>query len=294
MSNLFPSLSIPDNDKIKDLDKPLQGSLFHSIEYELSGIINKITNINSLDDKEIKSIIVRQHNMILDYDLFLKSNETRMQAQILFTNKRFLRNFLEVIKIINLSKQEIICINKLAYDYYIMDNKDQETSELLYMLTTEVNSKEVMVLSGMIGINGARVLAMISNSSFKQEKIVHRVNTYIVKSNQDIDIATIIKIFCFLYERFTYPFIYTMLESKPSNLTPEQNRQFDRISMAMLEMLNTLSDTDMKKILCDYAFTLNMVKQNTIVRFAIKSATRYSRILKTIENISIVEGLDIP
>jgi hypothetical protein len=85
-----------------------------------------------------------------------------------------------------------------------------------------------------------------------------------------------------------------MLESKPSNLTPEQNRQFDRISMAMLEMLNTLSDADMKKILCDYAFTLNMVKQNTIVRFAMKSATRYSRILKTIENIGIVEGLNIP
>jgi hypothetical protein len=86
---LFSSLkkkTVTDN-----LDELHQGSLFHSIEYELSGILEKINNIDNLNDKEIKNIIVKQHSMILDYDLFLTSSETRSQAQALFTSKKFLR-----------------------------------------------------------------------------------------------------------------------------------------------------------------------------------------------------------
>ena len=293
MSNLFPSLSI-DNDKSNDLDKIKDGPLFHSIEYELSSILNKIRDIDKLDDKEIRDIIVRQHKMILDYDLFLKSKETRLQAQILFTNKRFLLNFSNVIKTLNLDKHEIICINKLTYDYYISGNTDKEIRDLLYLLTNEVNEKEVMVLSGIIGLNNARILSMIHNSSFNIEEVVHRVNNFIVKGWQDIDTECIVKIFCLFYDRFTYPFIYTMMESKPSNLTVEQNRQFDRISMAILQMTNSLPSNDMKKMLCDYAFTLNNVKPNTTVRFALKTASAYTRILTTIENIEVVEGLKIP
>jgi hypothetical protein len=293
MSNLFPSLSIEDN-KSNELDKIKTGPLFHSIEYELSSIVNKITNIDKLDDKEIRDIITRQHKMILDYDLFLKSQETRKQAQILFTNKRFLLNFSNVIKTLNLDRHEIICINKLAYDYYISDNNDQEISDLLYLLTNEVNEKEVMVLSGIIGLNNARILSMIHNSSFNIEDIVHRVNNFIVKCNQDINSDCIVKIFCLFYDRFTYPFIYTMMECKPSNLTAEQNRQFDRISMAILQITNSLTTQDMKKMLCDYAFILNTVKPNTTVRFALKTASAYTRILTTIENIEVVEGLKIP
>lgn len=293
MSNLFPSLSV-DNDKSNDLDKIKDGPLFHSIEYELSSILNKIKDIDKLDDKEIRDIIVRQHKMILDYDLFLKSKETRLQAQLLFTNKRFLLNFSNVIKTLNLDKHEIICINKLTYDYYISGNTDKEIRDLLYLLTNEVNEKEVMVLSGIIGLNNARILSMIHNSSFNIEEVVHRVNNFIVKGWQDIDTECIVKIFCLFYDRFTYPFIYTMMESKPNNLTPEQNKQFDRISMAILQMTNSLPSNDMKKMLCDYAFTLNNVKPNTTVRFALKTASAYTRILNTIENIEVVEGLKIP
>ena len=207
--SLFPSL-VPD-DKDKKLDTLQQGSLFHSIEYELTGIINKINNINNLDDKEIRDIIGRQHSMILNYDLFLQSNETRMQALYLFTNERFLKNFLEVIRILDLSKHEIICLNKIAYDYYILENKDQRIADLLYRLTTEVNGKQVTVLSGILGISGAQILAMIRNSSFKIEKCIHRVNTYIIKCNLDLTVQNIVDIYCFFFERFTYVFIYTMM-----------------------------------------------------------------------------------
>ena len=278
MSNLFPSFS--ENDKSSNLDKIKEGSLFHSIEYELSGIVNKINNINNLDDQEIRNIIVNQHQMILNYDLFLMSDETRAQAQTLFTNKRFLLNFLNVVRILNLDQHEQICINKLAYDA-VESKLDSEISDLLYNLTTEVNGREVTVLSGIIGLENAKMLSMVKNSTFKIEKSVRRVNTFLVKLNYKLTVKNIVDIYCFLYERFTNVFIYTMMEAKPSNLTDFQNAQFDTISIAMLDILNSLPSYDMKKLLCDYGFTIKMVRNDITVRFALKTALGYPRIIKT-------------
>lgn len=290
---LFGSLEVEDK-KTTELDQVIKGSLFHSIEYELSAIVDKIKNINTLNEIEMKNIIIRQHKMILNYDLFLESDDTRRQALILFTNKNFISCFLNVIRLLDLDNHEIVCINKLAYDYYRLPNNDREIADMLYRLTTEVNGKQVIVLSGVIGINSAQILSMIRNSTFKDEKAVHRVNTYLIKSVQDLSVQQIISIICYLFDRFTVPFIYTMMEAKPSNLTPNQNKKFDNISIAILELLNSLPSTDIKKVLMDYAYTLTLVKNNTVVRFSIKSAISYSRIINVINDIESSTDLIIP
>ena len=289
----FSSL-LSDDSKLIELNTLQQGSLFHTIEYEISDIVNKIMNINNLDEEEIKKIIIRQHNMILNYDLFLMSPDTRTQAQVLFTNKKFLKCFLEVIRLLNISQHEKICINKLAYDYYIIPNNNPEISNLLYQLTTEVNGKEVIALSSIIGMNESRILAMIKNSTFKEEKAVHRVNTYIIKCNFDLSVKDIIIIYHHLFERFTNLFIYSMMEAKPNNLSPIENKKFDNTSIALLEMLNSLPEMDIRKVINDYAFTLKMVKTDTVVRFAIKSAVRFTRIISVIKQVEIAENINIP
>lgn len=290
---LFPSFSKKE-ERVSNLDTLYQGSLFHSVEYELSGIVNKINNIDNLNYDEIRNIIIKQHNMILNYDLFLTSNETRQLAQTLFTNKRFLQCFLDVIRLLDITQHEKICLNKLAYDYYILPiDKDEEIYNLLYKLTTEVNGREVVSLSGILGINEARILSMIRNSSFKEEKCIHRVNTYIVKCNLDLDIKSIESIYCFLFHRFTNVFIYTMLESKPSNLSPLENKKFDNISIAILELLNSLPSNDIRKVINDYAFTLKSVKRNTPVRFMLKTALNYNRILTAVRSVEISENIEI-
>ena len=55
MGKLFPSIGTGEN-----LDKPINQPLFHTIEYELSGIVEKIKNIDNFNEKEIKEIIVRK------------------------------------------------------------------------------------------------------------------------------------------------------------------------------------------------------------------------------------------
>ena len=293
--SLFPSL-YNDNDKsFDDLNQLQQGSLFHSIEYELSDIVKKIKNIENLNESEIKKIIIRQHSMILNYDLFLMSNETRQDAQTLFKNEKFLKCFLDVIRLIGLSSHEKICINKLAYDYYINPyGCDSRVCDLLYQLTTEVNCREVIVLSGILGLRDAQILSMIRNSTFNIEKAVHRVNTFLVKCNNDLSISNIISIYCHLFERFTDVFIYTMMESKPNGMSPLMKKKYDNISIAILEMMNSLTSADIRKVLYDYGYILSMVKVNTKIRFALRTAERYNRIISVIKSIEIQDNIKIP
>lgn len=281
---MFPSINkILESESLSRTE--LVGPTFKSIEYKLENIVEKIKNIDALDENEIKYIIQRQHSMILDYDLFLGSDETRAQAQILFSNKRFLKLFLDIIGTIYLSEHEITCINKLAYDYYIISNKDPEVSSLLLQISNIINNITSIKLSGIMGINGARILSMIANSSFKDERKVHRVNTFLLKSNLALSIQDIVNIYCILFNRFTNLFIYSMLEVKPAGMTDDQLKKFDMISLALLAILDSIPSEDIKKVLYDYAFTLKLVKGDIKVRFSIKSAKSYTRIIKIVNEI---------
>lgn len=270
--------------------------VFHSIDYQLDTIVDRINNIEKLSDNDLKIIISRQHQMILNYDLFLSSSKTRNSAQMLFTNKRFLKIFGDIVGLLNLSRHEIVCLNKLAYDYMILPVKDEEVVKMLLGISYTVNNILVIRLSGKLGMNGARLLALIFNSTFREEKRVHRVNTFLVKCDLELSVQDIVDIFCILYDRFSYPFIYSMFEAKPNNMNPLQNDHFDRISLALINILNSMTSEDIKKILFDYAFLLKSVRTNITVRFALKSLTLNTRILKVIQEIEMdpLDELFIP
>lgn len=263
MNKLFPSIPDADNSAIKEEKAPV----FESIEYKISQIVEKIKNIDQLNENEIKHIIVRQHTMILNYDLFL-ANE-RKYALELFTNKRFLKILLDIIGTIDLSNHEIVCINKLAYDYYVSKNKDKEVSDLLMELSYFINNKTAIRLSAIYGIKGGRILAMISKSAFNPDKNINRVNRFIVKSNISLSVKDIIDTYCILYNHFTDPIIYTMLEVRPVGLSTVENDRFTAISKAMMILLNSMTSSDIHKVLSNYIYVLQLSNTN-ITRFSIK------------------------
>jgi hypothetical protein len=273
--------------KESDLDKPVKGSLFHTIEYELSGIVDKITNINKFDEKEIKDIIIRQHKMILNYDNFLVSEESRSRALTLFTDKNFLRCFLDVIRILKISEHEKICINKVAYDYWCLPLKDQEVSDLLFRLTTEVNGKEVVILSAILGLSDAQILSMLRNSSFDEAKVISRVNNFIIKLPYELTMKNLADIYCNLFSRVTTLFVQSMLETKNPSYTIFESKRFDEISIVLLEIINSMPSLEIKKVLESYAYTLNKINGKVTVRFALKSVTRYDRILRVLKEVEI-------
>lgn len=284
MNKLFPVLDKLDNTTKKDevINKPI----FTSVEYTIDTIVDKIVNIDGLDKDEIKSIIIRQHRLILNYDLFLSSMKTRKYAQRLFSDAKFLEIFYSIIGLLDLSEHEMMCLNKLAYDYYIIPEKDNRVSELLLAICNATNNIEVIKLSSKLSIPNARILSMISRSTFRVEKKIKRINNFLVKCNADLSAQDILDIMFILYDRFTDPIIYTMLESKPDNLTPEQSVRFDTISSVIITILDSMTSANIKKVLYDYAFLLRLKFNGDVkVRFSMKTIPnpRIQSIIQEIE-----------
>ena len=291
---LFPIMNEESGVKSPDskMNKVKETNLFHTIEYAFDTIVAKIRNIDNIDDNHIKDIIKRQHSLILNYDLFLMDSETRKEAQTLFSNKRFLSNLLDIIGLLDISYHEKICLNKLAYDYYQNDIKDPEVSNLLFQLTTAVNGKDVVVLSGILGMSGAKTLAMIRNSSFKEEKCIHRVNTYIIKCGMNLSTQSIINIYCFLFDRFSTLFNYTMLESAPSelSLTPNELNNYNSISLAIIAILDSMTSNDILTVVRNYAYMINNVSVNVIPRFRLDTIQN-QRIKEVVTQVKVEENL---
>ena len=291
---LFPIMSEESGVKSPDskMNKVKETNLFHTIEYEFDTIVAKIRNIDNIDDNHIKDIIKRQHSLILNYDLFLMDSETRKEAQTLFSNKRFLSNLLDIIGLLDISYHEKICLNKLAYDYYQNDIKDPEVSNLLFQLTTAVNGKDVVVLSGILGMSGAKTLAMIRNSSFKEEKCIHRVNTYIIKCGMNLSTQSIINIYCFLFDRFSTLFNYTMLESAPSelSLTPNELNNYNSISLAIIAILDSMTSNDILTVVRNYAYMITNVSVNVVPRFRLDTIQN-PRIKEAVTQVKVEENL---
>ena len=291
---LFPIMSEESGVKSPDskMNKVKETNLFHTIEYEFDTIVSKIRNIDNIDDNHIKDIIKRQHSLILNYDLFLMDSDTRKEAQTLFSNKRFLSNLLDIIGLLDISYHEKICLNKLAYDYYQNDIKDPEVSNLLFQLTTAVNGKDVVVLSGILGMSGAKTLAMIRNSSFKEEKCIHRVNTYIIKCGMNLSTQSIINIYCFLFDRFSTLFNYTMLESAPPelSLTHSEMDNYNSISLAIIAILDSMTSNDILTVVRNYAYMINNVSVNVIPRFRLDTIQN-QRIKEVVTQVKVEENL---
>ena len=291
---LFPIMSEESGVKSPDskMNKVKETNLFHTIEYEFDTIVSKIRNIDNIDDNHIKDIIKRQHSLILNYDLFLMDSETRKEDQTLFSNKRFLSNLLDIIGLLDISYHEKICLNKLAYDYYQNDIKDQEVSNLLFQLTTAVNGKDVVVLSGILGMSGAKTLAMIRNSSFKEEKCIHRVNTYIIKCGMNLSTQSIINIYCFLFDRFSTLFNYTMIESAPPelSLTTSEMDNYNSISLAIIAILDSMTSNDILTVVRNYAYMINNVSVNIIPRFRLDTIQN-QRIKEVVTQVKVEENL---
>ena len=189
---------------------------------------------------------------------------------------------------LDLSTDEIVCINKITYDYYTLNDKDENISYLLMELSYYVNNKTAIRLSAIVGIQGARILAMISKSSFKIEKNVRRVNRFIIKSNIALSVQDIINIYCTLYDRFTYPIIYTMLDTHTEGFSDIEYTRYQAISSVVLRLLNAMTSKDIYKVLSNYAYILQLTNVGANTRFSIREAcikNNLGRILKVVDQI---------
>lgn len=254
----------------------------HSIEYENEQLLEKVEQIGALSDDEIKDIIKREHSMLINGDSTSKK---------LLLNKRFLEILYSVIGSLNLTIDEIIEINSLAYSYMTVESKIEEISDLLYNISILIDQTLIYRLSAYIPISEARKIAVVRMSSNKIREVVQRINYFLIYSNIEIDIQKVINIFCTIYDHFSYPFTYTMIETPSISYTEKQKDKFDIISAAIIVMIDNMDNNNLRQVLLDYGYTCRC-ENITETRFPLKKLVSYPRLqwlIKDAEQNSLEE-----
>lgn len=288
-----------------EADNPLNQivqSPIKTIEYTIEEVAARIDSVDELSDSDIKNIIERQHEIFLNYKLFISIAEKRRSLQKLFSNLRFIRIFNSVIGKLKLTDEEIICANKLCYDYYTAKFSNTETGEYVNAVINEyialssiINFDLGIKLSAMIDVNYAKILAMVYNSAFLIEKRVHRVHYFLMSYfYTELSVQDIVNILCILFDKnFTKVFISLMLELKLPNYSNTQVKRFDDISSAIISMVDSMPSKDIQMMMLDYA---NYIRVNNInrVRFSMKTIANKERILSCINQVEFSSGLMVP
>lgn len=269
---------------------------FNTVEISISTLVEKLRNVDSLSDNDIRNIIYRQYGTILNYDLFLSCTESREVAQQLFTNEKFLSNLVFCVPDINLNEHQIICCNKLAYDYialHSINECNQTIRNLLMELSMRVNLKTVLALSAIIGTDNAKYLAMLRRSSFKDNKNVYRVNKFIIKSGLELLEPDIINIYGKLFDRVSTLFTVTMFCLPDPDYTKLELLRYDEMSKAMIDILDSMPSREIKKVLSGYVNSYQLQGEPN-VRFSMKNIHEsYYRIKAVINELSD-EGIIVP
>jgi len=260
--------------------------------YEVKSLIKEL--LRSDDYNKIKNIIINQHKVLFTYDNLINGN--REDVQKLFTSNIFLNVLDNIAGTISskLLETEIIFINKIVHDYfeYYKNGKDNNIRSILLSITYNINSDRIKSLSPIIGVNKARLLSILSYSSYKIEKIVHRINNFLLET--DISTDDIEEIFKIIYGpirinkkisddyiglEYTYNtkiinmFCYSMLEYCDDE---DSKIMFNRISTVLMNLLTSLSssveDQSMViSILMNYTNTVSMMNiSRDKLRFSIK------------------------
>jgi hypothetical protein len=167
-------------------------------------------------------------------------------------------------------------------------------------LIVGVNNRLVIRLSAILGINNARILAMVSNSSFRIDKKVHRINTFIIKCGMQLSVQNIVDIYLTIFDRFKDLFINSMLESiYHLSIEDQQNEiirsNFNNISSALYTILDSMISKDVEQVLLNYVYALQILPQDIKVRFSFKNITNMSDRMKQIkDNVEYETGMIIP
>ena len=270
---------------------------FTCIEYTIDTLVHKLESVDDLSDKELQDIIYRQYNTILDYDLFLQ-DKGRIVMQTLFQNERFLKNLIIGVSNVSLTEHQVICCNKLAYDYIVynktipISEKFTKVSKLLLDLSAKVNNKTVLILSAIVDMESAKNIAMVRLSSFKEDVNVDRLNDLLIKSEAELSQQTIMDIYSKLFNRVSTLFSTTMFQTPPKG-NEKQMKIYNNITMVMIYILDTMTTSDIIEVLKNYGVLYRM-KGNPPVRFSFYELHESYLRIKNAYHAAVAEGYDIP
>lgn len=269
-----------------------------NIRYDITTIIQKLIDESRNGNiASIKRILLDQHELVFKYDNLVNSN--RLSVQILFTDEYVSMVFLNVLEsvigLINLSLEEITFINKIVYDFFeysksLHYEKENEIKQIMLSITYNINKFRISSLTSFIGINNANILSILSFSSFIDEKIVHRVNDFVITNLQITNIMDLTYMYNIMFniipnsageisKKGTNYIIHSMLEYWDANSTHNEAeyKMFQNISLMILNILTwkTISYSSLMSILKEYGNTIKLLNIDfTKIRFSLEKLAR--------------------
>lgn len=256
----------------------------------------KMMNINNLTDQQLYDLIMSSYDNILS-DIFINGDTKYLE---IFTHHRFLTILNQVMYKVNLSYDNRIYCNKIAYDYITLaGNPDQYTKDLLLALAKTVNRD---LIPGLVGLGLSEDLAtklVLSRFSSKKELVnIKRLNFAICSSDSRVMTPQmIVWIYEKLIDNFTFLFEGTMFDlCDPRTVTSEFSEIYSYISLAVLDILNNMPSENIKKVLSAYSGDFySIMNTNHCVRFSMQSLSMdYFRITQVVEYLKSVENIYVP
>lgn len=284
----------------QEAEKPVTFSISDIPSFNDAFFRERISNIDSLSDRELFEYLKTGYSIILE-DIFIRDDSKYLS---LFTNPRFLSIFIQVINSVQISYIEQIYCNKLAYDYLTNSNNiDEYIKSLFFTLSKTVNKSVIPPLLGLgLSDDFASYLALCRFSSTKEFVNVRRINYLLISSLNPklFDEQMIIFIYEKLFDRFTDLFKATMFDvytdEELENIGPGAAEIYANISLAIIDILNSMTSEDIRKVLISYSGDYNMDVNTSNIRFSIRSLAicDYKRILDIVDYLEKVENIFVP
>lgn len=292
MSNIFPSL-----ESIPVIDSAPIGVKFTTIEHRLDSFLEQLEDSNYTDHR-IHCTIEDEYIDFLNYDHMYDSYNRKIFLKI-WTNERFLRGFLHVLrkKQFKISMLEIICFNKIAYDYIASyGEKNYDISNLFLQIASYMNRDVIVPLQAISTETVATSIAIAARSSYNEQEKVERLNNHLINYEQEFTVKEIIYIYSKFYMNdFSTLFLYT-ITGETKKLDEKQKRTWDNICSAIITILDSMPSVEIAKVIKHYGGYLD-IHDSILIRIKLKSlekAPQFQRIVHVIHDVEMNYGYAIP
>ena len=254
-------------------------------------------DLEKTDDMTLLRLIQTYYKDILDS--LLIHNETKYI--VLFQNPKFLMLLNQVLSAETyLDINTISHLNKLVYDYSVLDRSDKYIMGLMYSIARTINRTTI---SKLLGLGLPELLCVeLSICRFSHSDGIiatKRLNNKIIQQSKNIMTQQmIVDIYLQLYTSMTPLFVGTMYdvysESELAAFGVDADIINSTINLAILDLLESMTSQDIRKVLIVYAQDYRLNNNFSRVRFDITACPDYPRIKQVADLIHENEDIQIP
>lgn len=285
-------------------NKPPEEAKFYSLQMgsdiNLSPylLFEKLNNLDKITSEEIKYLILHYYSIILNKKYI---DENKIIIAKAFTNERFITILAQILSsVITLTPEQVICCNRLIYDYMMFTNKDDNIMMILYNLARSINMSTINIIHD-LGIPIPMATDMvISRYSTEDDKIaMKRLNLIITNGTLSvINEQVIVNIYEKMFNNLTPMFegiMFDVWKEEEFN-DQEQEEIYGLINLAILDILKDSPSEFIIGVVSSYIQDYYYMYSGSPVRFNLKSIAvyDYQRIIDAVDYVEQTSGLQVP